>query len=1232
MNLTSVLKGVLSFGLALTSVLGTSAPIYAQDTKSAENAEAISFPNVQSYVTSDEGTYKQQDSTRIYVVNDAQQKDNQVLVNDLLLMSSALKDKQIVSSAPKIVFGSESNASANDMVIKLKDVPELADKNQSYKITISDRVEVEAKDEVGIYYGMITLIQALQINDKELPKGVILDYPDTNDRSLHLDAARKFFTKDWIIALIKDLSWQKYNSLQFHFSENEGFRLESDTLNSINFQYDGDNYLTKQDMLDIIKVANDYHIEIIPSLDSPGHLGKVLQYLDPSYNCSALFPNDQRRTQCFNIFTNPEAKQFLVNLMSEFITFFSEAGCKHFNIGGDEFLANFANFSNEQYVQIINYFNEISQICKDHGMTPRAWNDGLLFGDYTGYKLDPAIEICYWAAPENTATIQEFIENGNRVMNYSDVYMYYVLSSWWQSNACPEGDRIYDEWHTGKFSTTRDGAQTLTKPYADSVVGSSYAIWCDSPNYMTQDQIAQNIYYRTRATAFKQWNYQEPNKQSYEQFQTAWNAVGRAPGYSSALPEPGAITTDLDSATVVRRFVDIDTNEEIAQPYTMYGRIGYDYTVTPDELLGYEYIEADAPLTGTLDANKVVTFKYRLHTDKTALKEALDSKLMEDRYIPETFANYKAALEHAQLVYDNPRSVQSAVSEAVEQLALTSQEVVLMEYYALYAEVKYPLQNFGYGAAYDTYLSAVNAAQQAVEAQNASLDEIANLTNAIIAARNNLKPSTNRTPSVVTRMQPYQHYGYSRMIDGNTGTYCWFASGQGLNDTIDFVFPSLMNMSSIHIQEPSGEDIITNANVLISEDGETFTKVGTIAKPDIDVTIDFEPQNVRKVRIQFAEESKFWFKISEITFVGEPVTQDPSLRQTLNEYATVDLTTKSLETASVFVNAYLEAQRVHASGLLDIASVQDQLVKAYKELAQKSNGYVDLVAYSISLEGNTCVNFYFRVNDAMKNDPSAYLQFVKENGQVEKHLVKDLKPSEKNGLYRVQIPMVAREMNDMITASLFYTAKDGNLDIILYDDCSVVTYAQAILEDQESYSPESVAAVKAMLNFGASSQRYFHYKEDALANAILPVDEQVVSVEPSVYAPYAPSKSGHVSGLTYLGASTLLKDDMSVSHYVHVDGNVDDYTFKIDGNIVKPVQKGKDYYVEVANIYAKDLGTSHVFEVTKANETLQVSYSVLGYAYSAMQDEKTPQALKDVVNSMYVYHQAALAYAQSVTK
>ena len=40
--------------------------------------------------------------------------------------------------------------------------------------------------------------------------------------------------------------------------------------------------------------------------------------------------------------------------------------------GGDEFLNNFSLLTEEQYAGVMNYFNEITAILKEYGMTPRA--------------------------------------------------------------------------------------------------------------------------------------------------------------------------------------------------------------------------------------------------------------------------------------------------------------------------------------------------------------------------------------------------------------------------------------------------------------------------------------------------------------------------------------------------------------------------------------------------------------------------------------------------------------------------------------------------------------------------------------------------------------------------------------------------------------------------------------------------------------------------------------------
>ena len=47
---------------------------------------------------------------------------------------------------------------------------------------------------------------------------------------LHLDCGRKYFTKEWIIALIHEMAAAGYNELELDFSNNEGFRFALDDM------------------------------------------------------------------------------------------------------------------------------------------------------------------------------------------------------------------------------------------------------------------------------------------------------------------------------------------------------------------------------------------------------------------------------------------------------------------------------------------------------------------------------------------------------------------------------------------------------------------------------------------------------------------------------------------------------------------------------------------------------------------------------------------------------------------------------------------------------------------------------------------------------------------------------------------------------------------------------------------------------------------------------------------
>ena len=921
-------KKIVEVGLAaiiaLSGVASAAAPAFA--------APNVIYPNVQSY-TKDSDTFTLPKKSRLLVVSNEKTLNNEVLLRDLKRASSQLADRGVLAEAPQIVFGTLENAADNDIIVKMGTNPDLTGKNDAYAVDIKNNITISAEDETGIYYGLTSVIQMLIERDNVLTKGNIIDYSDVEDRSFHLDCARKFFTKDWIISLIKDLSWQKYNSIQLHFSENEGFRLQSDTLEAIDgFQYVNNQYLTKQDMLEIIRVANEYHIEVIPSLDSPGHLGAVLRYLPSDYSCASLFPSDGRRAQCFNIFTNDEARGFLIDLMTEFIDFFSEAGCKRFNIGGDEFLEKFSNFSNEQYVQIMEYFNEVSAIAKSKGMTPRTWNDGVMYGNYTGYKLDPDIEICYWAAPQNCASIEKFVQNGNKVINFSDVYMYYVLSSWWLQNACPEGDRIYREWNPGKFSTLQGGIpQTYNKPYANFVKGGSYAVWCDVPGYMTQDSVANNIFYRTRATAYKMWNTTD-SMPEYADVKKAFDKIGRVPGYKSVLPEPGQVLYEGQSVALTIEYKN-EFGQTIEPTETLYGLKDNEYTIEPKELYGYKFEKASESLTGTYKENKTITLTYKTFTDKEALIKEVNNALVIKDYIPETVKEYKDALDASKDVKEDPTAGQKKVDETLAALRTAKEKAVKAKFYKLYVEAYYPVSDAAYASGYQAYMNAVNNGKNTLKDENLDVETAEAAYNNIMNAKKALIKKAADKPTISATKGYYGWYSYNNMIDGNRNSKCWFGANQTAGDEVLFTFPGKVKLSGVNVVQADQGDILRDAEVQISADKVNWTTVGTLKGTDpLEKRFDFDAQEIKYVRIYINSGYGAWYQISEVEFVLESIGEDTTLKDLIEKAKEEDLEGKTVASRDEFLEALIEAQKALVAEDIKNEEVINRLNKAIEGL------------------------------------------------------------------------------------------------------------------------------------------------------------------------------------------------------------------------------------------------------------------------------------------------------------
>ncbi len=271
---------------------------------------------------------------------------------------------------------------------------------------------------------------------------------------------------------------------------------------------------------------------------------------------------------------------------------------------------------------------------------------------------------------------------------------------------------------------------------------------------------------------------------------------------------------------------------------------------------------------------------------------------------------------------------------------------------------------------------------------------------------------------------------------------------------------------------------------------------------------------------------------------------------------------------------------------------------------------------SLTLGGEIGVNFKLSLGSGLLKDmANTEMRFTLENG--DEQILPLSEAFADGGYYVFSCPVAAKEMNDNIHASLRYQ----DTEVVSYD-YAVRKYAGYLIEN--SSNAKSVAMAKALLSYGAAAQKRFNYKTDALADA--GYNLTVAAIPANALDSYTVVKSGEVSGISYQSTTAVLESNTALRHYFKLtDGAITDYTFKLGQTVLTPQQRESDgaYFIELADIPAKELGTSYTVTVTKGNEVFSISCSVYCYIKAVVAGNFTSA---EVMTAAYQYCEAAKSY------
>lgn len=328
-------------------------------------------------------------------------------------------------------------------------------------------------------------------------------------RIVHLDCGRKYFSVDYIKAVLKTMAANGFNQLELAFG-NGGLRFVLDEMDiksgnstlhnsddvkaailegNKNFYDDPNgNALTETDMKAIITYANKVGVEIVPLLNMPGHMDGILG--------SSLFSQYKLSGSDGSLdLNNSYAIDFSLALLKLYVDWFKTYGnSNYFNFGADEYGQGIRNpyiessVAKVTYNQLINYMNDCAGVIEGQSMVARCFNDFVCYNKRTACNLYKTVQVCYWSNQWNGSEYNtpDVIQNAGYTMINTNQKWYFVPSKadeYGKSTVLSN----FTNFDVTKYQNIKSGYNSTSTTYTEIPVGTTnvgamFCVWCDTPS------------------------------------------------------------------------------------------------------------------------------------------------------------------------------------------------------------------------------------------------------------------------------------------------------------------------------------------------------------------------------------------------------------------------------------------------------------------------------------------------------------------------------------------------------------------------------------------------------------------------------------------------------------------------------------------------------------------------------------------------------------------------------
>lgn len=325
----------------------------------------------------------------------------------------------------------------------------------AYRLRVTpEMVHIEAGSAKACFYAIQSLLQLVPTHNYHkkqthiaLPLLSFSDEPRFDYRAIHLDVSRNFQPKEAIFKLLDAMAMYKLNVFHFHFSDDDGWRIEmpslpeltevgakrgiTDPLNMLTPVYGsgahpdnirGSGFYTRADFIDILKYANKRHIEVIPEIETPGHARAAVVAMEARYRKYAAknkmfeaeqyrlrHPNDASQYMSVQYYSDnvmdvsmPSTYAFIERVVDDLRQMYADAGAplRTIHMGGDEVPPGvwekspaFAELKTQKpEIQTTDdlwfyFFGKVNQLLKKRNLFLSGWEEaGVRFSKLDGRK------------------------------------------------------------------------------------------------------------------------------------------------------------------------------------------------------------------------------------------------------------------------------------------------------------------------------------------------------------------------------------------------------------------------------------------------------------------------------------------------------------------------------------------------------------------------------------------------------------------------------------------------------------------------------------------------------------------------------------------------------------------------------------------------------------------------------------------------------------------------------